>query len=74
MENENVLLSTNEEYILIEKLCNIYKLDNESKSFDKDFINMIINCDDNLFTKEEIIIIDELRLNANYIKKNNFIY
>lgn len=74
MENENVLLSTNEEYILIEKLCNIYKLHNESETFDKDFINMIIDCDDNLFTKEEIIIINELRLNANYIKKNNFIY
>jgi hypothetical protein len=74
MENKNVLLSTNEEYILIDKLCNIYKLDNESETFDKDFINMIIDCDDNLFTKEEITIINELRINANYIKKNNFIY
>jgi hypothetical protein len=74
MENEKVLLSTNEEFILIDKLCNIYKLDNESETFDKDFINMLINCDDDLFTKEEKIIIDEFRYKANYIKENNFIY
>lgn len=74
MENKNVLLSTNEEYILIDKLCNMYKLDNESETFDKDFINMIIDCDDNLFTKEEITIINEFKLNANFIKENNFIY
>lgn len=73
-ENNKILLATNEDYLLIDKLINTYNLNHELETFDTDLINIIIECDNSLLSKEEQILLDELRIIAVDIKKNNFNY
>jgi hypothetical protein len=71
---ETVKLATNEEYCIIDRLVNLYKLNTESETFDVDFINIIIDSDLSLFNKEECMILSEMKQIANEIKNDGFKY
>ncbi len=71
---ETVKLATNQEYCIIDKLVNLYQLNTESETFDVDYINMIIDSDLSLFTKEECLILSEMKLIAFEIKNDGFNY
>jgi hypothetical protein len=71
---ETLKLATNEEYCIIDRLVNLYELNTESEMFDVEFINIIIDSDLSLFTKEECVILSEMKQIANEIKKDGFKY
>jgi hypothetical protein len=71
---ETIKLATNEEYCIIDRLVNLYELNTESETFDVEFINVIIDSDLSLFTKEECMILSEMKQIANEIKNDGFKY